>query len=106
VAATKASANVKGSKMSFLQRVIAVATLLCVATFLHLFCCDWVSRPTSLDDTANGGGALTIVRFSSHAGIVGRSKESVSFDAICGVALPLLMVGAAGYLAVGARQSK
>lgn len=96
----------KGSKINLLQKLIAVATLLSVATFTHLYCCDWVTSPYTLDSTENGAGKLTLVRFSSNAGILGRSKESVSFDAIYGVALPLLMVGGAGYLAVATRRSE
>ncbi|QEG37129.1 hypothetical protein [Bythopirellula goksoeyrii] len=90
--------------MNVIQKIIGVTTLVCVAAFMHFFFCDWVSSPEALDSTVNGGGALTIVPFGSNSGILGRSVESVSLDAICGIAVPLLLVGSALYLAAGTRQ--
>ncbi len=90
--------------MNISQKIIGVTTLVCVAAFMHFFFCDWVSRPETLDSTVNGGGARTIVPFSSNSGILGRSVKTNSLDAICGITVPLLLAGGALYLAAGTRQ--
>jgi hypothetical protein len=82
--------------MSAAQKIIAATTLLALSLFMHLFYCNWlVANPSTLDSTVNGGGNRTIVRFGSNSGILGRSRETVSMDALLGVAIPGLMVGAA-----------
>jgi hypothetical protein len=90
--------------MNGLQRTIVVATLLGVATFLHFFLCDWVSSPLRLDSFETNV-TRTIVPLGPYAGIHARSSNSVTFDAIAGVAVPLLMVGGALYVAAGGRRS-
>jgi hypothetical protein len=91
--------------MNGLQRTITVATLLGVAVFLHLFFCNWVIRTSNSSPPDYSGGVLKIVSFGPYSGILGRSPSSVSFDAIAGVAVPLLMVGGALYVAAGGRRS-
>lgn len=84
------------NQMSTTQKMIAVSTLVAVALFLHLFYCNWLlAHPYTLSSTVNGGGELTIVKFGSNSGILGRSRESVTVDALLGVAIPGLMLGAA-----------
>jgi hypothetical protein len=89
--------------MNGLQRTILVVTLLGVAAFLHFFLCDWVIRSIRMDPSATSSArARTIVPFSSDTGILARSPSSVT---IAGVAVPLLMVGGALYVAAGGRRS-
>ncbi|MES2790137.1 MAG: hypothetical protein V4719_10980 [Planctomycetota bacterium] len=85
--------------MSTTQKIIAVSTLLAISLFMHLFYCNWrVANSLTLDSTVNGGGELTIVKFGSNSGILGRSRETVSIDALLGVAIPGLMIGTAFYV--------
>ena len=89
--------------MNRLQRIIAVATLLGVATFLHFFFCDWVIRP-STSPPVFGSDGRAIVTFSPTSGIRGRSN-SAPLDAVAGVAAPLLMTGGALFIIAGRRGS-
>lgn len=85
--------------MNAAQKIIAGSTLLGISLFMHLFYCNWlVANPSTLDSTVNGGGERTIVQFGSNSGILSRSRETVSSDALLGIAIPGLMIGAAFYI--------
>ena len=85
--------------MSNTQKIIAAITLGVVSLFLHLFHCNWLNASSqTLSSTVNGGGEMTIVKFASNSGILSRSRETVSNDALFGVAVPVLLIGAACYI--------
>lgn len=92
--------------MNAAQKIVAGSTLLTISLFMHLFYCNWlIANPVTLDSTVNGGGALTIVKFGSNSGILGRSQETVSTDALLGVAIPGLMIGTAFYILAATKKS-
>ncbi|TWT86139.1 hypothetical protein Mal64_38790 [Pseudobythopirellula maris] len=94
--------------MNNAQRLIAVVTLLTAGVFLHFFFCEWkINSGLTLDSSVNGYGKRTIVSLGSNTGVVFRphrpSPEPV--DAICGVAVPLMLTGGALFLAAGGRRA-
>lgn len=85
--------------MNNTQKIIAASTLVVVSLFLHMFHCDWlIDSSQTLSSTVNGGDAMTIMKFGSNSGILSRSRASVSYDALLGVAVPGLMIGTACYI--------
>ncbi len=91
--------------MSNVQKIIAAITLGGVSLFLHMFHCNWlIASSHTLTSTDNGGGHMTIVEFASNSGILGRSRETVSQDAVFGVAVPLLLIGTACFIVAAPRK--
>ncbi|MCO8120755.1 hypothetical protein NHH03_03325 [Stieleria sp. TO1_6] len=74
------------------QKLVAFATLILVALFLHLFLCDWLG--SSVEHNSSEISRITIVPFGHTAAIVARSSTTLLIDALLGVAVPMLLTGA------------
>lgn len=78
--------------MTRLQRWVAVGTLTLTAVFLHRVLCEWVSEEVYKHSAYN---REDLVPISEERGIVARSRETYGFDAVFGIAVPMILLGGA-----------
>jgi hypothetical protein len=77
--------------MSRVQKFIAAITLLAVALFLHSLLCDWYGPSGIQYDSFESRSIM--VRIGSAFVITAISYETLAFDGVVGIAVPMLLVG-------------
>lgn len=93
------------------QRIFLIVGLLLIAALLHFRMCDWVFRSKVDRSWTEGFRPIQSLLFTwrhsdnTHTGLITRWYFWPAEAIALGVAAPLLLVLAAGYLMLGARRS-
>jgi hypothetical protein len=90
--------------MSRVQKFIAAITLLAVALFLHSLLCDWYGPSGIQYDSFESRSIM--VRIGSAFVITAISYETLAFDGVVGIAVPMLLVGASLFVLVSPSRSR
>lgn len=92
--------------MTAIQKTVAIATLVSLAIFLHITFCEWETGAYHRHIWPERAGSSGLLPIGPFAGIYVRSLNTFTVDAVLGVAVPIALVGWAGFvLAAPARDA-